>query len=999
MRSRLAPPRLGDGVIPRPRVERRLAELIRRRRIVILTATAGSGKTTAIIRACAELDRTVAWLIVDRGEQAPGRLLTYLEAAIAQRVPAVEGQVARGHAARLRHTEVAGLLAEAVAGTGLVLVLDDLERLGDEREAWQVLEAFLRYLPADTRAILSSRREIPVEHCALTDFAARAVLPEADLAFTSEEAASALGRAGRTGESLNTIIAATGGWVTGVLFGRWGAGRDIVALGGETDPLYEYLSAQILEQLRPAERDFLIATSLLDDVDAGRAEALGLHDAARVLTGLRRIHLPAVWSEEGRLRCHTYFREFLSRHISEFGAERERELRIAHAELLRSEGDVEEAVEVLLAAGADTEALEPAMAAIEAVVDRLDFAVAQRWLLALGGVHDGRASPLATAGLMHAIAHDDYARAVGVADRLKARGERDLLVRQSEHAACLMAWGYLHTGRFDDVDAILDELAPGPAPEAVRYAMSSVRDAPDQEPPAVPPDIGNGPLHAMIRVGMYLRGRLTAPEGQLPSNWTNATELPWRIAALRARGQLSEALEALELALLEDQPRSPALLALVGPELLIDAGRADEALELLTRGRERAAATGSLLLQCMNRIVEAKFMLRIRRDAEAAIAALERPECRRGAAVARLANEGADTYYGLALLLLGEDRAALERLRRAVTGMRRGDRSLELPTALTYLSEAAWRTSLDDEARRAADDAAAVAVQMGSRHVLLTALRDVPEVCARQLEATGTGAGEWRELGRALAAPASDGRALAQARVELRDLGERTLVVEGCPVHPRIAKTHELLAYLVGSPHRRATRDRLLDALFDSRRDDSARAYLRQATGELRKALPQGTLGISGTVVALDPAAPIVTSSGRLEATLAEAAGLQGAERLAATLAALQSCGGEFLPGPRSGWADERAHELAQIVTDARHAAASLLFGAGRYASARDFAQQVLREDPLRETTWRLLMRIAYATGDESGVLEAYSGCREALAPIKLQPAAATEKLLDRLRS
>ena len=60
-----------------------------------VSATAGAGKTTAVAAAARLLDLPVAWLTVDRTDAAPGRLVTYLEAALAERMPRVAGVVAR----------------------------------------------------------------------------------------------------------------------------------------------------------------------------------------------------------------------------------------------------------------------------------------------------------------------------------------------------------------------------------------------------------------------------------------------------------------------------------------------------------------------------------------------------------------------------------------------------------------------------------------------------------------------------------------------------------------------------------------------------------------------------------------------------------------------------------------------------------------------------------------------------------------------------------------
>jgi DNA-binding SARP family transcriptional activator len=58
----------------------------------------------------------------------------------------------------------------------------------------------------------------------------------------------------------------------------------------------------------------------------------------------------------------------------------------------------------------------------------------------------------------------------------------------------------------------------------------------------------------------------------------------------------------------------------------------------------------------------------------------------------------------------------------------------------------------------------------------------------------------------------------------------------------------------------------------------------------------------------------------------------------------------------------------------------------------------VVEHDPYRESSWRLLMRIASALGDENGVIDLYRRCERALDELGTRPAATTNALLQALR-
>jgi DNA-binding SARP family transcriptional activator len=1000
IQSKLGVPLLLDEFVDRPRLHDQLAALIAAHRVVVVSATAGAGKTTAVAAAVARLDLRVAWLSVDRTDAAPGRLLTYLEAALARCSASAAGVATEALAAGIPHAEAAGLLAEAADGEPVVLVLDDLERLEDSAPAWVVIEALIRYAPSSLRIVLVSRREMPTGLCALPTVGIAAI-GETELAFTPSEAGAALASVGKSEVDPVAAVEATGGWVTGVLFEAWRSSDHTAVVGGEADPLNGYLSAQILGALEPQLCDFLITTSMLDEVTASRAEALGLDRAGEQLMALRAAHLPVTWGHDGRvMRCHSRFREYLLERLQRRGERELRELRVAHARSLAAAGQDEDATEEFLRAEARADALRTAERAIMPVIERLDIGIAERWLDALADLAVAGPSTLTAAELMVAIARDDIRRGVRIADQLQALGDRDEFARQSEHSAALMAWAYFHVGRAEDVRAVLAAAEPGPIVEAVRYGLGALSD--DMSEPSLrkapATELTGGTIDLIVYATDYCLGRLRDLAEAPASRWMHALMGPWRIGALRASGHTERALELYEDARATGV-MPPALQIFIGPEVLIDVGRKEDAQRALASGRQIALTSGSLGLQALNALAEAKAALRLDRDTQAAQIALTRPEMERAAEVFPFAREIRDVWFGLALLLESEDSAALDRLRPAVESMVARHRTLELPTAAAYLAEAEWRAGNEDAADRAADLALDAAEQQGSNHLLLQALADVPSVVSRRLDAVEGADSAWHALARALLAQQVTVPFLPRASVELREFGQRVLLVNGEEARPRIAKTYELLALLASRAPAEVERSELLDTLFDGRADASARSYLRTTIQWLRHCLPEGAVIADGGRVKIDGAVAVVTESARFESQLAEAARHPGEERLAATLEALATYDrGEYLPGAHSTWADERARELAELANDGRCEAAELALSAGRYDEAHRLTAQVVRAEPYRERAWRIAMRIAETRGDEQGVVRAYQSCELALARVNATPSTTTRRLLHSLR-
>jgi DNA-binding SARP family transcriptional activator len=996
IRRKVAPPALPDRFAERPRLQLLLADLIGRKRLVIVTGAAGAGKTTAVADATRLYDAAVAWLTIDHSDVAPGRLVTYLEASVRPWIPGEAEVATRALAAGLTHAEAAGLLAESIHETRSVLVLDELERLGSEPAPWRVIEAFLRYLPESTTVVLISRRDIPTGLCELPSLDAVATIGDGEVAFTVEEAERALAACGKELVDAHAAVASTAGWVTGVLFEAWKSGEHIAGLGGESDPLNGYLAAEILGQLAADERDFLIETSLLDEVTVARAEALGTSQASRVFGHLRSVHLPATWSaDRNTMRPHPRLRQYLLQCLERRGGEEVRRIRAAHARLLAGEGEHESATEEFLRAGLPEEAVEPACRAIVGIVKRLDFEIAERWLLALQDVAPRGASSLATAELMMAISRDEPGRAVHIADQLAALGERETLAAASEHAAWLMIWAYIHTARWDGVEAIMATVPDGPALDAVQYTLTAVTTRPGKVPPPAF-ELLDGPLQALARIAQYQHGDLADSREAPETGWEAAVLAPWRIAALRALGLTEQALELYESGGRGQMARG-AMVTMVAPDLLIDARQRDDARRVIDEARRMAAAGGSLAYAGLARVAEAKLALRLDHDPRAAMAALDQPDCRRSAAGFSFIQEIVNTWYGLALLLTGRDEEALALLREAVSSMMANGRILDLATAAVYLAEAEWRAGDEDAADRAAALALSAAGQQGSNHLLLQALADFPAVVSRRIDIEENADSPWHAIGRDLSGQGLP-VAVSAHLIDLAEFGQRKLTVDGEISKPRTAKSYELLAYLLATPSRTASRSGLLDALFDGRNDDSARAYLRQAIRWLRMALPENVILAEGSVVRVDPATVLRAESGLLETKLAEAARLQGAERLDATLSALQIHErGPYLPGPRGRWAEEREQWLAELTTEARFQAAEIALELGRYEESDHLITEVLRLEPYRESAWRLQMRMAGALGDDVRVMKVFRACREALDEVGMAPGPTTQQLLGQL--
>ncbi|MBS1843386.1 MAG: transcriptional activator domain protein [Actinobacteria bacterium] len=975
----------------RPRLVAELSRLIADHRVVDITATAGSGKTTTVASATTSLDAPIAWLTLDDTDAAAGRLLTYLEATVRRAIPAIGSPAGQALGRGLTQAEAASFLAQRIGDRRMIVVIDEVERLVHSPDARAVLSSLIRYTGPDVRFVLIGRRRVHFDALSRIGLDEVGRLDEQVLAFTTEEAEAALRLHGGESVDANSVVVSVGGWVAGVLFEAWRSRDHVAGSGGERDPLAGYLAVQILEQLDAAERDFLVITSVLDEVDREAAEALGLANAGEMLGRLREAHLPASWRDDGTvMRCHPRFREHLRNLLEEREPEKVAAIRLRHAELLAKAGRHEEAIEELFALDRPAAAVELADRAFDVVISRRDLKLAERWLARFEEAGVGAHPVVLAAQLSIATTVEEFGRGVEAADRMRRLAAEGTADELDPDQKALAAWCYWHVGRLDDARALLAETPETGLGEPIRYLFSLV----DDEPPTRLPAVTGGPLDVLVLRIAYVRGRLREVRDAPASVWTPvATE---RAAALRALGELRLTQELLE---------SPAthlsnlrFEGTLATELMIDIGDEEGARRALARGRDRVSRSGSFVFQIVLRLLEAKIELKLSRDPTTALAILED-----AAAIGPLREYGYlaeqfDLWQGFARLQQGRDAEAARSLAAAYDRMRAADRILELPAAAVYLSEARWRLGDEAGADEAATHGLQAADRLGSRHLLVGALRDVPGVLARQMDAVAESDGPWHELSRSVAGLVHP-RAQASARVLLQDFGPPYLVVDGEQCRVRLNKSYALLGYLIEAGGRARRKD-LLTNLFDGHAGDSAGAYLRQVVHGLRRLLPEDLrLTSDGEWLQLEQPEAFAAASRQVLAEVDHAAMLTGGERIAATERALAGYErGAYLDGLEGTWIDERRAWLEAQRTDAQSAMAVAAFEESRFDLAERALREVTARDPYLERPWRLLMRVAAARGSEVALLAAFRGCERAMNEAGLEPSAETRRLLDALR-
>lgn len=996
IRRKITLPERDARTLLRKRVNDRFSELANHYGVIFVRAAAGSGKTTATLDWVSAQSRPVAWLTVDVTDAAPGRLLTYLEASLAkvsqQPLQIVEEAMAR----RIPHAETAGILAESVAGTGTILVIDDADRIAHCPEALEVLTSVARYLPDDCHLIVITQVDLLLNVNRTSALAEASAIEDDVLAFSVEEAASALAKIGRDDVDASAAVSATSGWVTAVMFDAWPTADTSAVGNANADRLHRYLSSNILDRLSTTERAFLVQTSLLDSVSADRAQALGLSGAGALLASLRVKHIPATWAADGEsMRIHTVFRTYLQRLLSRKSDVELKRLRRSYGQLLAADGDYEDAVEQFLAAGDTDSVIHAIRNALPGLVRRMDFGLAERWLSLLERYGANTHPDAVIAALMIAVGREQYWRVAQMADSM-SQDIRESVLYRSATCVLIVTWCYWHLGRIDDARTVFAHAHPSRETDIARATIGLTDDGPIRLPAL--DTVSPGPLDSVLLRIAYYCGRFTLLEqAVLNSPWATAVASAWRVGVLRATGHTEEALKLYEQTSAEDA--SAWLHMIAYPELLHDLGRSEDAFRALFQGRDLLDRDGSWLHRVLSLLLEAKFYLRFARDTRHARQALGSAADVHPVSSYAFLREARLTLEGYADIVDGNIDAAVAHLSAATETMWVSERLLHLPPAEVYLAEALWRRGDEDASELAGDRALRAAQQQGSNFLLLQALSDFPEVSTRAIDAERDPNGPWHSLGRALVVRSSS-PTYSSACVYLHDFGPMRLIVGDAAVKPRIRKSLELLAFLLDQKGGSAPTDIVLDALFDGRDSSSSRSYLRQAVYRLREVLPEDLCAsVDGKMIRLDPIGSFESDSLRFTRLLYEASSQRDEDQLRLLETAIELADhGEYAADVTSEWAVQRRRQFVIAANDARYSAALLSYRLGHYSVTERHLAALLEHDPYREQGWELTMRLASSLGDADRVVATYRRCCDTLAELGMHPSKQTQGIFDELR-
>jgi LuxR family maltose regulon positive regulatory protein len=324
LESKLRPPRMRDGTVPRETLISLLEERADSIPIVFLSAGPGWGKTTLLAEWASRSRRPFAWVSVDEQDNDPILLLTYVATALSRLSPldpAVFDALATPGVSV--EAKVVPRLGAALARIDqpVVLVLDDLHVLHD-RQCLDALAALTRHVPAGSQLTLSARGSPALQPAALRARGLAIDVGPDELRLDAEGAGRLLGGAGvdLPAVELAELADHAEGWPAGLYLAalsirtRGASAGTPAAFAGSDRLVADYLRSELLAHLLPDEARFLTRTAVLERMSGPLCDAvLESSGSAAILESLERTNnfLVPLDRERQWYRYHHLFQELL----------------------------------------------------------------------------------------------------------------------------------------------------------------------------------------------------------------------------------------------------------------------------------------------------------------------------------------------------------------------------------------------------------------------------------------------------------------------------------------------------------------------------------------------------------------------------------------------------------------------------------------------------------------------------------------------------------------
>lgn len=365
LKTKLFIPPLQSKLVPRPRFSHQINSAIQNRiKLILIAAPAGYGKTTAVSCWARQNHQQVAWLSLDEGDNEEAVFWIYTIAAL-QTIQQNFGRKIFENLISSLQSPIDSILPELVNELAelpqpVTLVLDDYHVISN-KEIHAYLKFLLKHQPPQFHLVIVTRADPPLSIARLRAHRMLVELRADDLRFTFNESQMLLNEImglGLSREDINLVERRTEGWSVGLVLaaksmqGMSEKHNFITAFSGSHHYILEYLVEEVINQQPKFLREFLLETSILDQLCGSLCNAVtGLEDSNEILRQLFKENLFIIPLDSDLVwyRYHSLFCELLANQLYKEQPEiKIQTLQMRASEWYYHEGNLDKAVQYAL---------------------------------------------------------------------------------------------------------------------------------------------------------------------------------------------------------------------------------------------------------------------------------------------------------------------------------------------------------------------------------------------------------------------------------------------------------------------------------------------------------------------------------------------------------------------------------------------------------------------------------------------------------------------------
>jgi len=359
LKTKYSLPGLNKHILPRDRLNDRLEESLSKK-LTIITAPAGYGKTSAVRKWLEGVDLPSAWLSLDTSDNDPHIFWRYMCAALDSVIRGISQHTAYVFASpELCQAKVhQNIIIENIMRihSDFLLVLDDFHLINSP-VVISDLAYFIKYMPANLHIILTSRVRpaLPLTRLGLKEDLIRIGAPE--LRFNTREISLYYNELGYSlgEEEIQRIESYTEGWAAALVAVSWAmkdaASSNIInGLTSSNRHIESYLAEDVYNTWTREQQNFMEEISILDRLCGPLCEAVTGYNGNRLLNELyeQNSFLVALDNEGIWFRYHHLFSDFLKKKLLNRDAAAMKNLHRRAAEWLQANNYYKEAIDHFL---------------------------------------------------------------------------------------------------------------------------------------------------------------------------------------------------------------------------------------------------------------------------------------------------------------------------------------------------------------------------------------------------------------------------------------------------------------------------------------------------------------------------------------------------------------------------------------------------------------------------------------------------------------------------